>query len=210
MSASSILTGRTSIRRVYFGFHYQRDIWRLQQVRHHWVTKPDREAAGYFDGSLEEKAKREGDAAIKRLINGGLFGSSVTCILIGSETINRRWVHYEIFRSIETGMGVFGVYVHELADMNKRVDVRGGNPFACLGYGTREGSSKLWPMINYTNAGWMNSDLNEPIDRLAAAYVPATGSFGLSSILRTYDWIGNKGYENFATWVAEAARQAGR
>ncbi len=72
-------------RRVFFSFHYQRDIWRVQQVKNHWVAKPNRASAGYFDGSLTEKAKKEGDLAIKRLINAGMKGSSVTCVLVGAD-----------------------------------------------------------------------------------------------------------------------------
>lgn len=30
-------------RRVFFSFHYERDIWRANQVRNRWITK-DREA----------------------------------------------------------------------------------------------------------------------------------------------------------------------
>ena len=41
-------------------------------ARQHWMTKPDREDAGLFDASQWEGAKKVGDAAVKRLINGGL------------------------------------------------------------------------------------------------------------------------------------------
>ena len=36
-------------RRVFFSFHYEKDIWRASQVRNSWVTKPDRESAGFWD-----------------------------------------------------------------------------------------------------------------------------------------------------------------
>ncbi len=39
-------------RTVYFSFHYQRDIMRVQQVKNHYVTKENYTEAGYFDGSL--------------------------------------------------------------------------------------------------------------------------------------------------------------
>ena len=60
-------------RRVFFSFHYERDIWRANQVRNSWVTQPDRESAGFFDASLWEEAKRKGDAAIKKMIDGPRF-----------------------------------------------------------------------------------------------------------------------------------------
>jgi len=44
------------VRRVFFSFHYERDIWRANIVRNSWVTKPDREAAGFVDATVWEKA----------------------------------------------------------------------------------------------------------------------------------------------------------
>jgi hypothetical protein len=78
-------------RRVYFAFHYQNDIWRVNEVRQSWVTQ-ERQVAGFYDASLWEEAKKQSDLAIKRMINSGLQNTSVTCVLIGSETSNRRWV----------------------------------------------------------------------------------------------------------------------
>ena len=56
-------------KRVYFAFHYQDvcDFRAANVVRNHWMTKPHREAAGFFDASLWEDAKKHGDIAIKRL-----------------------------------------------------------------------------------------------------------------------------------------------
>jgi hypothetical protein len=60
-------------RRVFFSFHYQRDIFRANQVRKIWEF-PGREPVGFWDGSLWEQTKLRGDAAIKRLIDSGLKG----------------------------------------------------------------------------------------------------------------------------------------
>ncbi len=204
-----IKSGESVTRYVFFSMHYQRDIWRAQQVKNHWVTKENRKAAGFFDGSLEEKAKKEGDLAVKRLINGGLAGCSVTCVLIGTETFTRRWVHYEILKSIEDGMGVFGVHIHGLKDRFGATDTAGANPFSCLGYGTREKSSDLWPMISYSG-GWQDAPNNGSISRSAASYLAGTDKPILSNIFMTYDWISDGGYQNFSNWVAAAAAQAGR
>ena len=90
------------VRRVFFSFHYERDAWRASQVRNSWVTKPDREAAGFWDAAEWEKVKKQGDAAIKRWIDKGLEGTSVTVVLIGTETCSRKWVRYEIQKSHES------------------------------------------------------------------------------------------------------------
>lgn len=80
-------------RRVFFSFHYERDIWRAGVVRNSWRTKPDREAAGFFDASIWEEAKKKGDAAIRRMIDDALKNTSVTAVLIGNQTANRDYVN---------------------------------------------------------------------------------------------------------------------
>ncbi len=115
-------------RRVFFSFHYERDVWRASIVRKAWVTKPDRESAGYFDASLWEEAKRKGDAAIRALIDGALQNTSVTAVLIGAETATRTYVQYEIRRSIDRGNGLLGIRINGLGDSSGRSDVTGSNP----------------------------------------------------------------------------------
>jgi antiphage defense system Thoeris ThsB-like protein len=194
-------------RTVYFGFHYQRDIFRVQQVKQHYVTKGNYTAAGYFDGSLEEKAKTEGVDAVKRLIDNGLSGCTVLSVLMGKETSTRHWVYYEIFRSIEAGMGVFGIQIHKLKDPKAGADDTSSNPFAYSGYGTA--NQKLVPMIKYTT-GWHNASNVSPIATSAAVYLKGTERPMLSSLFRIYDWIDDDGYNNFNIWAESAARQAGK
>lgn len=56
-----------------------------------------------------ESIKRQGDQAIHNWIENQLNGTSVTVVLIGSETSTRRWVKYEIKRSVERGKGLSGI-----------------------------------------------------------------------------------------------------
>ena len=114
-------------RRVFFSFHYERDITRANVVRKSWVTQ-DRLSSGYFDASLWEEAKRKGDAAIKRMIDDGLQNTSVTAVLIGQETGNRDYVRYEIQQSIARGNGLIGIRIHKIRNFNQQVDEAGPNP----------------------------------------------------------------------------------
>jgi hypothetical protein len=52
---------------------------------------------------------------------------------MGAETYQRRWVDYEIFKSVEEGMGVFGVWINGLKDKAGNADMRGQNSFSYLG-----------------------------------------------------------------------------
>jgi hypothetical protein len=100
-------------KRVFFCFHYQDVVdFRANVVRNHWVTKDDREEAGFFDASLWESTKRRGSDALKRLVNQGLENTSTTCVLIGSQTFARTWVRYEILKSMKRGNKVIGVHIN--------------------------------------------------------------------------------------------------
>ena len=99
----------SDVRIVYFAFHYA-DIWEVNQIRNsdQFVA---RSVAGFKDGSLWEEAKKKGDAALKRLIDDGLQGTSVTICLIGQHTARREWVTYELEESDRRGNLVFGIHL---------------------------------------------------------------------------------------------------
>ena len=105
-----------TMRHVFFSFDWD-DVWRVNQVRNSWVAKGNYTAAGFVDSAEIETLKRDTDLAIKRWIGKQMNGTSVTCVLIGSQTANSRWVKYEIEKSIEKGNGLLGVYIHNVKDM---------------------------------------------------------------------------------------------
>lgn len=108
-------------RRVYFAFHFERDIFRINQVRNsNVVAGVDR--AGFYDHSEYLEAKKKGDQEIRRLILSKLEGTSVTVVLIGHETASRPWVQFEIAESIKRGNGLLGVFVHHLVDHQRTAD----------------------------------------------------------------------------------------
>jgi MTH538 TIR-like domain (DUF1863) len=121
-------------RRVFFSFHFDNDIWRTNIIRQsNVVNGVDR--VGFYDHSEYEEAVRKGDKAkIRRMIDENLKGTSVTIVLIGSETANRPWVQYEIEKSIEQGNGLLGIHIHMLKDQYQRTSLRGPKP--TVPYGT--------------------------------------------------------------------------
>jgi MTH538 TIR-like domain (DUF1863) len=139
-------------RRVFFSFHYQRDIWRVNQIRNCHIVDGTA-AAGFQDASLWEEAKRRGDAAVKALINKALDGTTVTAVLIGKETAQRDYVKYEIDKSIERGNGILGVYIHNLKDQNGNGDTQGTNPFDNL-YWDRNGQ-RVYLSSTYRTYDWV-------------------------------------------------------
>lgn len=115
-------------RRVFFSFHFERDVWRVNQVRHSWVTM-DREAAGYIDAVAFEEVKKRGGAAVHKWIDDNLHGTSVTLVCIGAETAGRDYVRYEIEQSLDRGNGLLSVRIHNLKDVSEQTDVAGDDPF---------------------------------------------------------------------------------
>jgi hypothetical protein len=206
-TASRLLAAEPT-RRVFFSFHYQRDIQRVQQIRQHWVTKETHKAAGYFDGSLEEKARTEGATAVKRLINGSLFGCSVLCVIIGAETFTRRWVLYEIFKAISDGMGVFGIRTDGMKTMDGSYDAPAVTPFQVLRYDAQP-IGVLQPCV-FQNGQWFYSADNESTSRAKAKALNGGTSLYLADRFPVYHWLHDNGRQNFSAWAAEAARQAGR
>lgn len=114
-------------RRVFFSFHYQRDVWRVNQIRniHNVIGCP---AAGFQDASLWEEAKRKGDAVIKKLIDDALYNTSVTLVCVGYQTANRKFINYEIDQSIARGNGLVAVQIHHLKDKDGATDSAGAIP----------------------------------------------------------------------------------
>lgn len=151
-------------RRAFFSFHYQDDIWRAGQIRNSWVTQ-DREMAGFWDAADWENVKRGGDEAIRRWIENQLSGTSVTVVLIGSQTAERRYVRYEIKRSHERGNGLLGVCIHKLKDWNGQTSAAGTNPFEQFYIeddGVRTSLSEMYPLYDWVSddgygnfAGWV-------------------------------------------------------
>jgi len=135
-------------RRVFISFHYSRDISRVNIVRNHGVTKGGYTEAGFWDHSLWEETKRRGDEAIKRLINQGLQGTSVTVVLIGRYTAGRKWVDYEIEKSGEKGNGFLGVWINRLGNLDGYTDDRGRNPLDGWDLGPKKLSS-IYPTYDW-------------------------------------------------------------
>lgn len=187
-------------KRVFFSFHYQDVIdFRANVVRNHNVTKDDN--GGFFDSSIWESAKKQGDIALKRLINGGLDNTSVTAVLIGSNTYARRWVHYEIMKSIERGNEVVGVHINAIRGKDGQVKALGPNPFDYLGLKISPDGARGTPTIWNGNAWTDYQDLGAFSVRQQPQDIRGK-NLQLKTWLLTYDWVANNGFGNFKDWVA--------
>lgn len=113
-------------RQVFYSFHYDNDVMRVQQIRN----------IGSLEGNTPvsandwETIKRGGNKTIKNWIDEQLKYKNCLIVLIGSETANRPWVKYEIQRAWELGKPVLGIHIHNIKCPRNGVSVKGKNPFS--------------------------------------------------------------------------------
>lgn len=138
-------------RQSFFSFRYKKDNWRAGIVRNSWVTQ-DRVASGFFDSADWEAVKKKTDAAIEIWIDGQLKGTSVTVILIGTDTAGKKWINYEITSSHKKGNGMLGIYIHNVKDSNGNLTTKGRNPFDDWKF------EKVGAAITYQTYDWVNDN----------------------------------------------------
>lgn len=193
-------------RRVFFSFYYQDVIdFRANVVRQHWRMKPSREDAGFFDASIWGNARLSGDLGVKRVINNGLEGTSVTCALVGSETYARRWVRYELMKSFRRGNQLLAVHINSIRGRDQLTKPPGPNPLACLGVTFSESGliATLWEL---TGGNWVEYLEIDGAASFQTGGVPAEyrgKGFNLAQWYPAYDWVADRGFERFASWVGE-------
>ncbi len=118
-------------RRVFYSFHYNPDVTRVSQVRNIGVLESNRPAT---DNDWET-VKSGKDVAIKRWITQQMKGRSCTVVLVGEKTANRKWINHEIIESWNQGMGVVGIAIHGLKNIDGDIAKQGKNPFEYINYG---------------------------------------------------------------------------
>lgn len=127
------------MRRVFFSFHFQRDSFKVSQIRNSWLGNRAFEGQPYLDKAAWESIERRGDAAIKNWIDSQMNGTSVTVVLIGSETLQRRWVRYEMQRTLERGAGLLGVSLAGMTNIDRTIEFKqspvAGTPFETKAFG---------------------------------------------------------------------------
>ena len=142
-------------RQTFFSFRYKKDNWRAGIVRNSGLTQ-DIASSGFFDSADWEEVKKKSDSAIETWIDGQLKGTSVTVVLIGSDTAGKKWINYEITSSHKKGNGMLGIYIHQLKDKDENTSTKGKNPFDDWSI-TKDGNKILLSSI-YKTYDWVDND----------------------------------------------------
>lgn len=110
---------------VFYSFHYDNDVFRVQQIRNMGVV----EGNAPVSPNDWVQVKRQGDAAVERWIDESMKYKRCVVVLVGSDTANRRWVTHEIKRAWELKKGLVGIYIHNLRCARTGTCTKGSNPF---------------------------------------------------------------------------------
>jgi len=165
---------------------------------------------GFFDSSVFEASKKESDDALKKFLRNGLENTSVTCILAGTDTWTRRWVRYEIARSIIKGNGLLTVYIHGVQNAAKQTSVKGADPLAQMGlYKTDRGIF----FAEWKGGKWVayaDYTLAIPEKDLRFSAPKSTSVVQLSKHYMCYDFTLQNGRKDIGEWIETAAGLAGR
>lgn len=111
-------------RQVFYSFHFDNDVMRVQHIRNIGVVEGNKPVAP----NNWEQIKRS-EYAVKKWIDDNMKYKSCVVVLVGSETASRKWVDYEIRKAWNEGKGIFGVYIHNLKDPRTGTCRKGANPF---------------------------------------------------------------------------------
>ncbi len=198
------------MRRTFFSFHYIPDVWRAWNVRNSWVVKPDDQVdRGFFDSSVFEASQKESDESLKAFLREGIKNTSVTCVLTGTDTWSRRWVRYEIARSVVKGNGLLTVYIHGVKNKDGVIAVKGANPVAQMGvYRTEKGIY----LAEWKGGKWIKyNDYSPPIPESDLWFdAPmSTSVVQLSNHCMSYDFTEQDGRQKIGDWIETAAGLAG-
>ena len=111
-------------RRAFYSFHYKPDNWRAAQLRNMGMVEGN---APVSDNDWQTVTKG-GEAAIKKWITKQMRERSCTIVLVGTGTANRKWINQEIIESWNNGMGVVGIHVNGLKDLDEKNFAQGQEP----------------------------------------------------------------------------------
>ena len=112
-------------KQIFYSFHFDNDVMRVQQIRNIGVIK------GNTPVSVNEweSIKKKGDSTIEKWIDDNMKYKSCVIVLVGEETANRKWVKYEIKKAWKDGKGLFGIYIHNIKCPKNGICNKGPNPF---------------------------------------------------------------------------------
>ncbi|WP_417610293.1 TIR domain-containing protein [Owenweeksia hongkongensis] len=210
-------------RRVFFSFHYD-DVadFRVNVIRKSGVLRHKGNTSKFIDKSLWEAARLKSKQALQEVIDDGLNGCGITALLIGSETVDRKWVRYELVKSLIEGKGILSIHLNRIRSRSTgKISSKGVNPLSKLKLRVDSECEKIY-FYELIGRKWFPFELIPYVNnRQKNSVIFSNGGFWKQSqcgrefkfselFPQEYCWVNDDGYNNFPTWVEKAARQVGR
>ncbi|CAN5613335.1 hypothetical protein BH09ACT8_BH09ACT8_19630 [soil metagenome] len=143
---------------VFYSFHYERDVHRVQLVRNIDAL----EGQPLLNSQDWERVRSRGDEAIENWIDEQMRYKRAVVVLIGQQTAGRPWVKYEIQKAWNDRKPLLGIRIHGLSSMGS-MDQAGPDPFAAAGLGsagipifdpTRTDSQSTYAALRQNLSAW--------------------------------------------------------
>jgi hypothetical protein len=115
-------------RQVFYSFHFDNDVMRVQQIRNIGVLEGNEPVSA----NIWEEIKRKGDRAIEEWIDENMKYKNCIVVLVGQQTAYRKWVRHEITKAWEKNKAVMGIYIHNIRCPRTGTCTQGVNPFETM------------------------------------------------------------------------------
>lgn len=155
-------------RQIFYSFHFDNDVMRVQQVRQMGVVEGNTPVSP----NTWEEVKRT-KASIEKWIDDNMKYKSCAIVLIGTETYKRPWVKYEIEKAWKDSKGLFGIHVHNLTCPNNGKCAKGPNPFDAITF--KHGDKVVVPMVYDPKASDAYNDIAANLSAWVEAAIKQQG-----------------------------------
>jgi len=111
-------------RQIFYSFHFDYDVMRVQQIRNIGVIEGNEPVS---KNDWEQIRKNDDD--VKKWIDDNMKYKSCVVVLVGEETAKRPWVKYEIKKAWKDGKGLLGIHINNVKCPRNGTCNKGVNPF---------------------------------------------------------------------------------
>lgn len=149
-------------KKVFYSFHFDNDVMRVQQIRNIGVIEDNKPVSP----NEWEEVRRGSTAAIEKWIDENMKYRNCVVVLVGEETANRPWVKYEIKKAWRDRRGLVGIYIHNLKCPRTGYGRQGQNPFSQFTVGETRLSSivRCYDPNSYDAYGDIKNNLEGLVD----------------------------------------------
>lgn len=152
---------------------------------------------------------RDSNGRFRKEIDAAIRNTSVTVVLSGKFTYQRRWMRYTITKSLSEGRAMLDIKSHLVDDGWDAQVPEGPNPFLYLSFQIKGPRFNLFQLDPIFDTFWLPNNLLRDFPRSNVSYdLTGVKSALFSGLFEAYEWIEDDAVRNFPTWVQYATEIA--